>query len=64
MYTAQLEAAARQYMIDTLHCMQEDLTYLLNDCDLKADKAIAVHLQRLNVQIKSLNTTHKAITTV
>ena len=33
MYTAQLEAADRAYMIDVIKCMQDELKGLLVDCD-------------------------------
>ena len=64
MYTAQLEAADRAYMIDVIKCMQDELKGLLVDCDLKADKAITHRLKRLTTQVKSLNACHKTITTV
>ena len=64
MYTAQLEAADRQYMVDVIQCMQDELKGLLVDCDLKADKAIAHRLKRLARQVKSLGACHKTITTI
>ena len=64
MYTAQLEAADRQHMVDIIQCMQDELQGLLVDCDLKADKAIAYRLKRLARQVKSLGACHKTITTV
>ena len=64
MYTAQLEAVDRAYMIDVIKCMQDELQGLLVDCDLKADKAITHRLKRLTTQVKSLNACHKTITTV
>ena len=64
MYTAQLEAADRQYMVDVIKCMQDELKGLLVDCDLKADKAITHRLKRLTGQVKSLNACHKTITVV
>ncbi len=64
MYTAQLEAADRQYMIDTVKCMQDELRGLLVDCDLRADKAIAHRLKRLTQQVKGLNACHKTITAI
>ena len=64
MHTAQLEAADRQYMVDVVKCMQDELKGLLVDCDLKADKAITHRLKRLTRQVKSLNACHKTITVV
>lgn len=64
MYTAQLEAADRQYMVDTIKCMQDNLADLLADCNLRADKAIEHRLKRLDVQVKSLYKTHKNIVVI
>lgn len=64
MYTAQLEAADRQYMADVIKCMQDELKGLLVDCDLKADKAITHRLERLATQVESLNACHKTIITI
>ena len=64
MHTAQLEAADRQYMVDVVKCMQDELKGLLVDCDLKADKAITHRLKRLARQVKSLNACHKTITVI
>ena len=64
MYTAQLEAADRAYMVNVIKCMQDELKGLLVDCDLKADKAVIHRLKRLTTQVKSLNACHKTITTI
>lgn len=59
-----MDAADRQYMLDVIGCMQDELKGLLVDCDLKADKAIAHRLKRLARQVKSLGACHTTITTI